>query len=115
MFRRAVLPKPKGSIGATKMKIMAVICHNGECGRDSYGYRVWQALKSHFYVYLNDCDVRNVYHHLNGLCELGLIERLQTPEDADRCLYRLTEKGRNLQDRYHPYLEVLRSLATESI
>lgn len=106
---RNTMPKPKGSIGATKMKIMAVICYNGECGRYSYGYQVWQALKNNFYIYINEGDVRNVYHHLKGLCALDLIERIHMSESeaSERCLYRLTEKGQNLRSRYHPFLEIL--------
>lgn len=103
------MPKPKGTTGATKMKIMAIICHNGEYGKDSYGYIIWQSLKDPFHTYLNDCDVRNVYHHLKELCELELLERIGTL-DSDtnkRCLYKLTAKGRNLRYKYAPYLEIL--------
>jgi hypothetical protein len=67
------LPKPKGTIGGTKMKIMALICNNSDCGMESYGYNIWQSLKSNFHIYLNDNDIRNVYHHLRGLCELDLL------------------------------------------
>jgi len=81
------LPKPKGTLGGTKMKIMAIICHNCEKGSDSYGYTIWQSLKDVFHIYLNDCDVRNVYHHLKELCEIE-------------------------QGRYAPYLEVLRQASS---
>ncbi|MCW3978578.1 MAG: helix-turn-helix transcriptional regulator [Candidatus Bathyarchaeota archaeon] len=103
------MPKPKGTTGATKMKIMAIICHNCEYGRDAYGYNIWQSLKELFYIYLNDCDVRNVYHHLKELCDLGLVARVEGEgADADnRCLYRLTETGQGMRDRYTPYLEIV--------
>ena len=103
------MPKPKGTMGATKMKIMAIICHNCEYGNESYGYNIWQSLKGVFHIYLNDCDVRNVYHHLKELCELDLAVRIEG-EAADsntRCLYRLTEKGTSMRDRYSPYLEIV--------
>lgn len=102
------MPKPKGTTGATKMKIMAVICYNGECGQESYGYSVWQCLKEHFHIYLNDNEVRNVYHHLNDLCDLDLIDRIKGKDDDSRCLYELTEKGIALKWRYKTYLEILK-------
>jgi DNA-binding PadR family transcriptional regulator len=91
------------------MKIMAIICHNYETGLDSYGYTIWQSLKDVFHIYLNDCDVRNVYHHLKDLCELEFIERLEGAEDDpnQRCLYRITEMGLGLERRYIPYLKVM--------
>lgn len=104
------MPKPKGTTGATKMKIMAIIRHNCESGGMSYGYSIWQSLKDKFHIYLNDCDVRNVYHHLKELCDLELLERneaLETDPDQ-RCLYELTEKGRELEGRYAVYLEIIR-------
>ncbi len=105
-----MLPKPKGTTGATKMKIMAVIRHNCETSGISYGYNIWQTLKDYFYIYLNDCDVRNVYHHLRELCDLDLLERVEEQETDPnkRCLYQLTEKGRNMESRYAPYLEIVR-------
>jgi len=69
--------KPKGTTGATKMKIMAIIDHNCGNGADSYGYTIWQSLKAHFYIYLTDGDVRNVYHHLKELTELGYLIRAE--------------------------------------
>ncbi len=104
------LVKPKGTTGATKMKIMAIICHNCEHGEDSYGYTIWQSLKEHFYIYLRDSDVRNVYHHLKELTELDYIVRDETfrNDPAKRCLYQLTDKGRSLEGRYSPYLEIVR-------
>lgn len=107
------MPKPKGTMGATKMKIMAIICHNCENSLDAYGYVIWQSLKNLFHMYLNDCDVRNVYHHLKELCELELLERIELLETdpSQRCLYQLTEKGRDLEGRYAQYLEIIRRVS----
>jgi DNA-binding PadR family transcriptional regulator len=107
---RSNMVKPKGTTGATKMKIIAIICHNCENGVDSYGYTIWQALKEYFHIYLIDNDVRNVYHHLKELTELDYIvrdERLNN-DPSKRCLYQLTEKGRALEGRYVPYLDIMR-------
>ena len=108
------MPKPKGTLGGTKMKIMAIVCHNYEIGSDSYGYTIWQSLKDVFHIYLNDCDVRNVYHHLKELCEIEFLERLgeSVADPSQRCLYNLTDKGRSVQGRYAPYLEVLRQASS---
>lgn len=103
------MPKPKGSTGATKMKILAIVCHNGECGRESYGYGIWQDLKKNFYTYLNDNEVRNVYHHLHDLCKTDLLLRVEeTDMVLNRCAYKLTEKGKSLKDKYRHYLEILK-------
>ncbi len=104
------MPKPMGTTGATKMKILAIVCHNCDKGLDSYGYTIWQSLKELFHIYLNDCDVRNVYHHLSELCELNLLEKMEgaEPDPNQRCLYRITDKGRGLEDKFSPYLEVVR-------
>ena len=112
----ATLPKPKGTTGATKMKIMAIICYNADCGLNSYGYNIWQTLKTHFYTYLNDGDVRNVYHHLKDLCALDLLEREEAfgPGSTKRCLYNMTEKGRSLKNRYERYLEIVHRTAGSS-
>jgi DNA-binding PadR family transcriptional regulator len=106
---RTTLPKPKGTTGATKMKIMAIVCHYCDCGKESYGYVIWQSLKDYFHMYINDCDVRNVYHHLKELCELELLERIESlnSDASKRCLYQLTEKGRDMRIKYAPYLEIL--------
>jgi len=102
------MPKPRGATGATKMKIMAIVCHNGDCGLDSYGYSVWQALRSSFHTYVNDEDVQNVYHHLKDLCELGLLSKDESSEkSSNRCLYRLTDKGQDIREKYEHYLNVI--------
>ena len=109
MFREKMV-KPKGTVGTTKMKIMAIICHNCDLGEESYGYNLWQSLKGHFHIYLQESDVRNVYHHLRELNELGYLERRENIRDDPntRCLYTLTEKGRGLESRFSPYLEIVK-------
>lgn len=104
------MPKPKGTIGSTKMKILAIICYNYEAGIESYGYNIWQSLKQMFYIYLNDCDVRNVYHHLKELCDQELLERLESDsaDSSQRCFYQLTDDCRKLERSYAPYLKILR-------
>lgn len=103
------LPKPKGTTGATKMKIMAIVCHHNELGQESYGYCIWQSLKNFFLMYLNNCDVRNVYHHLKELCKLELLERSEVLDlyANKRCLYKITTKGRTMRNKYDPYLKIL--------
>ena len=102
--------KPKGTTGATKMKIMAIISHNCEKGVDAYGYTIWQTLKQNFHIYLGDSDVRNVYHHLKELADLGYIHRQESAEDdpTKRCLYWITETGQGIENRYTPYLDIIR-------
>lgn len=105
----AGMPKPRGTAGATKMKIMAIICYNWECGIESYGYNIWQALKSNFHMYINDGECRNVYHHLKDLCEMGMLERENVQGGgSNRFIYRPTPKGLSLRERFAPYLEVVR-------
>ena len=91
------------------MKIMAIICHNQDSGVESYGYIIWQSLKELFYIYLNDCDVRNVYHHLKELSDLDLIERTDSLQiDTDKkCYYTMTGKGLEMKGRYSHYLDIL--------
>jgi DNA-binding transcriptional ArsR family regulator len=103
------MPKPKGTTGATKMKILAVICHNKECGIESYGYDIWLNLKEYFHLYLNDNDIRNVYHHLYDLGDLGLIKRMKGHYEKQKCLYELTQKGIDLKNRYDVYMNLLYS------
>lgn len=101
------MPKPFGTIGATKMKIMAIICHNLESGNDAYGYSIWQNLKDSFYIYMNENDIRNVYHHLNDLCELNYIVRNKTDDIDPKCYYQITEQGKEIRQRYDKFLEIL--------
>mgnify|MGYP001441617913 CR=1 FL=1 len=108
--------KPKGTTGATKMKIMAIIDHNCSNEADSYGYIIWQSLKDHFHIYLMDGDVGNVYHHLKELTELGYLirEESQVKDPIKRCLYTLTETGRGIENRYSPYLDIVRRSAGQA-
>jgi hypothetical protein len=103
------LPKPKGTTGATKMKILSVICYNAKQGVDSYGYNIWQDLKEHFFTYMNDNDIRNVYHHLNDLCRLKLLEREKTDDEGGKCYYYMTNSALDLRYRYQKYLDILES------
>ena len=89
--------------------ILAVICYSCENNIDTYGYTIWQTLKDVFHIYINNDDVRNVYHHLNDLCQLGYIQRRDDAEclTDNRCLYRITENGKAQLARYEHYNRVL--------
>jgi len=99
--------KPKGTCGATKMKIMAIMSADYDRGLDSYGYDIWQKLKDSFYVYMNENDVRNVYHHLNDLCALGYIAKRDGGEECPKCYYTLTPSGDNLRQKYKQFIDIL--------
>ena len=103
------MPKPKGTCGSTKLKIMAIVCLNCDSEDISYGYNIWQSLKGRFYIYLNDCDVRNVYHHLKELCEMDFLERVSPSDSTEdtRALYCITEKGKTMKVKYEPYLKII--------
>ena len=101
------MPKPKGTCGATKMKILAVICNDCENHKECYGYGIWQQLKTSFYVYMNDNDIRNVYHHLNDLCAMDYITKNEGPEDCPKCFYDLTPKGHGIRHRYQKFIDIL--------
>jgi chromosome condensin MukBEF complex kleisin-like MukF subunit len=101
------MPKPMGSIGSTKKKILAIIYKNCKEGEDCYGYSIWQCLKENFLIYLNDCDIRNVYHHLNDLCEMNYIHQIESGEEDNRTLYRIAPGGLGIRDQYQQYLEIL--------
>ncbi len=103
------MPKPKGTCGATKMKILAVIKLYEERDKESYGYNIWQCLKTKFYTYLNEQDVRNVYHHLNDLCSLGYITKCSEASSDNKQCYRMTESGAGIQEKYKPFTEILRN------
>ena len=102
------MTKPKGTCGATKMKILAVIHCNEQVGDVSYGYNIWQSLKDNFYTYMNDNDIRNVYHHLNDLCSLGYIRKCPDTSDEIKQCYRITSSGMNIEARYKHFLEVIK-------
>jgi hypothetical protein len=101
------MPKPKGTCGATKMKILAIISYNTQNDKESYGYRIWQSLKKYFYIYMNDNDIRNVYHHLNDLCSLGYLSRRDGPEGCPKCFYNLTPQAKVLENRYTKFVNIL--------
>jgi DNA-binding PadR family transcriptional regulator len=101
-----VLPLSHGSIGETKLKILAIIHNNGA----SHGYSIWTTLKKRFNCYLDDLSLRNVYHHLHDLKKLGLVERSlsQTNKNAPKKhLYKLTDKGKTLEERFRKYMDIL--------
>ena len=104
------MPKPQGTIGETKFKILAIIYRNDVEGTVSYGYSIWAIMKTRFYCYLDDADLRNVYRHLKDLEKAGLIEKTkrQTGTNSpERHLYLLTEKGRQLKNKFNKYLQIL--------
>jgi DNA-binding PadR family transcriptional regulator len=108
------LPKPKGSIGSTKMKIMAIIHYNTKNEKDCYGYGIWQYLKKIFHTYLNDCDIRNVYHHLNDLCDMKYLEKKNEFNQDNRGLYRITSDGLSVEGQYKLYLSILEENVVKS-
>ena len=108
------MPKPKGTCGATKMKILAIMSTDYDRGLDSYGYDIWQRLKDSFYTYMNENDVRNVYHHLNDLCSIGYISKKEMTEECPKCYYTLTPTGDGLRHRYKRFVDILVEGATET-
>ena len=107
------MPKPKGTCGATKMKILAVIYTHQQLGKKSYGYNIWLCLKTNFYVYINDSDIRNVYHHLNDLHNLGYIIKCPEMSDEVKQCYKITEEGSGLKPRYDPFLAILENCSLD--
>ena len=105
------MPKPKGTCGATKMKILAIMAIDADGGSESYGYNIWQRLKDNFYTYMDDNDVRNVYHHLNDLCSLGYIAKCREDEECPKCYYTLTPTGSGLRHRYKQFMDILEATA----
>ena len=92
------------------MKILSLICFNQEYGIESYGYNIWQDLKQTFFMYMNDNDIRNVYHHLNDLCRLGYLKRNKTEEHTGKCLYHLTDSGFLVKPRFDIYLNAIKKM-----
>jgi DNA-binding PadR family transcriptional regulator len=101
------MPKPKGTCGATKMKILAVISVHEELGKKSYGYNIWQCLKKNFYTYMNEKDIRNVYHHLNDLVTLGYIQKCPEASDDIKQCYKITDAGNGLKEKFAPFVGIL--------
>ena len=105
------MTKPRGTCGATKMKILAVIYTNEKYGQESYGYNIWQCLKDQFYTYMNDNDIRNVYHHLNDLCSLGYIKKCSENSDEIKQCYKITQTGVNIEEKYRHFIEILETVS----
>jgi len=101
------MPKPAGSTGATKLKILAIISHNGGCGKDSYGYDIWKCLQDSFHCYLNDTDIGNVYHHLTDLVNDEYVTRRDQTQVEGRCFYMMTEKGWEMKPKFQLYLDII--------
>jgi len=104
------MPRPTGTIGETKLKILAVICFNESRGTGTYGYDIWKVLKEGFHTYFDEGNLRNVYRHLKDLERLGLISRgpQQTVKGVPRRQpYSLTEKGRDIKPKFTRYVELL--------
>ena len=101
------LPKPQGTCGATKMKILAIISNNSATGQESYGYDIWKTMKDQFHIYLDDGDIGNVYHHLNDLCALNYLTRDDNIVEG-RCFYKITEEGYILKSRYEQYIDIMK-------
>ena len=102
--------KPRGSIGETKLKVMAILRYEEGAGITSYGYGIWKVMKERYHSCLSEDSLRNIYHHLEDLNNLGLIRKIsiQSVEGSPkRRVYSLTEKGRDLQNKFARYLEVL--------
>ncbi len=95
------MPRKQGSIGKTKLMILAIIYHLEKHKERPYGYAIWQILKRVFKSYLKPADIRNIYHHLEDLARMEYIERkeIQTVKGVpDRQIYVLTEKGREITE-----------------
>ncbi len=106
------MPRMSGSIGATKLKILAIIRYQELSEIVPYGYNIWQTMKNKFHLYLEKEDLRNIYRHLKELRELGYIDRRpsQFIRDApERRPYLITDRGRMLEDRFAKYLDILRA------
>ena len=104
------MPRLIGTIGETKFKILAVIYFNELRGTATYGYDIWRLLREVFHYYLDEGDLRNVYRHLKELESFGLINRgtRQIVEGApQRQPYFLTDKGRELKDKFTRYVDML--------
>ncbi len=100
---------PKRAIGDTKLKILAIIRSCQDNGKRPHGYEIWKILQQAFHTYLEDKDLRNVYHHLDDLHELKLITKTADEKEGSllpRQFYSLSDGGEQLQARYHRYLEI---------
>ena len=104
------MPRKVRTIGETKRKVLAIIYDNEIHGTPSYGYNIWLTLEKKFHSYLDDRDLRNVYHHLKDLNKAGLVEKgaNQLSNNAPgRQLYTLTQKGKEWKPKFKRYLQIL--------
>lgn len=104
------MPRPIGTIGQTKFKILAIIYFNESHGTATYGYDIWRFLKERFHTYLDNGDLRNVYRHLKDLESFGLISKgtHQTVRGAPkRQPYFLTDKGKEMKHKFGRYVDIL--------
>ena len=91
---------PSPTLSKTKQKILAIIYLLEKKDSSPYGYKIWQLLDK-FEHDLGSPDIRNVYRHLNDLCELQYIvkDSSEDPKDAPtRQIYKLTEEGKNFTE-----------------
>jgi len=96
------MPRKQGSVGKTKLTMLAIIYHLEKRRKKPYGYAIWQILKRVFKNYLKPMDVRNVYRHLKDLTNMEYIQKIEVEnvEGApDRQLYALTDKGRKFTEK----------------
>ena len=103
------MPRPQGTIGETKLKILAIMYENELRGIASYGYSIWTLLKKKFHCYLDDENLRNVYRHLKDLDNAGLVEKGTnqiTGNAPKRQLYTLTHDGKQLKQKFDKYLQL---------
>ena len=99
--------RPRGSIGDTKLKLLAILHYNEKTGEFSYGYGIWKMMNQRYNCCLGEDGLRNVYHHLENLHNLGLVVKNSNHlvEGApERHLYGLTTKGRSLHREYEQYM-----------
>ena len=105
------MPRKKGSIGKTKLMMLAIIYHLEKQKQRPYGYVIWQILKRVFKSYLKPTDIRNIYHHLQDLTKMEYLEKkeIETVKGfPDRQIYILTEKGRKITEtKCREHLKVL--------
>ena len=104
------MPRPIGTIGETKFKILAIIHFNELSGTITYGYDIWKFLKERFHTYLDRGDLRNVYRHLKDLESIGLVTRgahQKIKGAPKRQPYSLTEKGKEMKHKFTRYLDIL--------
>jgi len=105
------MPRKRGTIGKTKLMMLAIIYHLEKQREKPYGYAIWQILKTVFKSHLKPTDIRNIYHHLQDLTKMEYLRKgeMQTVKGfPDRQIYVLTEKGRKITEtKCKEHLEVL--------